>query len=219
MSALRAWAGPPRPACLPPVQRPVRSLLCRSSAQARACGTCGTARCPVGRRSGADRSGACARGCSIRSFSTPPVYTNAGMPLTVLALCSSNLETLQPGFGLEGVDGVHKSYHTGLGRHYHRVRPGSTPEVLNSLQGLARRHAGRREDHVVAPYQVVEGELALRVVEAILSELLDLRALCRPHPGLHLAPEALHDRRREDAIGCPSYTENRVQVGPTHPHS
>src|SRR5688572_11485886 len=81
---------------------------------------------------------------------------------------SSDLETLQPGLGLEGVDGVHESYHTGLGGHDHRVRPGPAPEVLDPSQGLARRHAGRREDHVVAPDQVVEGELALRVVEAVL---------------------------------------------------
>src|SRR5215217_7375562 len=40
----------------------------------------------------------------------------------------------------------------------------------------------------------------------------------RPHPGLHLPAEALHDGGCEDALRCTSYSDDGVQVGPTHPH-
>src|SRR5829696_4312788 len=102
-------------------------------------------------------------------------FTNAAMPRVLLGLLLSKLETLQPGFGLECVNGVHKSYHTGRGGHDHRVGPGPTPEELDTPEGLARRHAGGGEDHVV-----VQGNFALRVVESVRDELLDLRALRRP---------------------------------------
>src|ERR671921_1536007 len=116
------------------------------------------------------------------------------------------------------MDGVHESYHTGFGRHDDRVRPGTAPEVPDPTQGLALGNPCRREEHVGAPDQVVQRKLFLGVCEAVLFELLDLRALRRPHPGLHLPAEALHDRRCQDALGCPSDTDDRVQVAPTHPH-
>src|SRR5215216_1344645 len=117
------------------------------------------------------------------------------------------------------MDGVHESYHTWLGRHDDRVRPGTAPEIPDPVEGLAGGDPCRCEEYVGALDQVVQRKLALGVCKTVLFELFDLRALCRPHRGLHLAAEALHDRRREDALGCPSYTDNRVQVGPTHPHS
>src|SRR5215210_266516 len=116
------------------------------------------------------------------------------------------------------MDGVHESYHTRLGRHDDRVRPGPAPEIPDPLEGLARGDTGRREEHVVAPDQVVERELPLGVCQTVLFELLDLGALRRPHPGLHLSSEALHDRRREDTFRGPSDTDDGVQVGPTHPY-
>src|SRR5829696_4356092 len=134
-----------------------------------------------------------------------------------LADCSK-LESPPPGLRLEGVDGVHESYHTGLGRHDDRVRPCAAPEVPDPFQGLARGDAGSREDHVGAPDQVVQREFALGVIEAVLPELRDLGALGRPHPGLHLPAQALHDSGGEDALGCPSYADDGVQVGPAHPH-
>src|SRR5918999_720542 len=145
-------------------------------------------------------------------------FTNAAMPQILLELRSSNLEALQPGLGFEGVNGVHKSYHTGRLGHDHRVRPGPTPEVLDPLEGLARRHTGRGEAHVVAPDQVVQGELALGVVEAVLDELLDLRALRRPHPGLHLPAEALQDGRGEDALRRTADPDDGVELGIVQSH-
>src|SRR5215212_6512091 len=79
-----------------------------------------------------------------------------------LGLLLSKLGTLQPGFGLECVNGIQESYHTGRGGHSYRVGPDPTPEVLDTPEGLARRHAGGGEDHVVAPDQVVRGKLAPR---------------------------------------------------------
>src|SRR5918998_92883 len=87
-------------------------------------------------------------------------------------------------------------------------------DILDPLEGLARRHAGCGEDHVVGPDQVVQGELALRVVKPILDELLHLRALRRPHPGLHLPAEALHDRRGQDTLRRPADADDGVQLGP-----
>src|SRR5215212_697493 len=117
------------------------------------------------------------------------------------------------------MDGVHESYHTRLGRHDDRMRPRTAPEVPDPVEGLAGGDPRRYEEYVGAPYQVVQRELPLGVRKAVLFELLYLRALRRPHPGLHLPSEALHDRRREDALGGTSDTDDRVQVGPTHPHS
>src|SRR5829696_2648722 len=144
-------------------------------------------------------------------------FTNAAMPQVLLELRLSNLEAPQPGLGFEGVNGVHESYHTGRRGHDHRVRPGPTPEVLDPPEGLARRHAGRGEDHIVAPDQVVQGKLVLRIFEPVLFELLHLRALRRPHPGLHLSADALHDRGGQDALGRPADPDDRVQVGAAQP--
>src|SRR3712207_718610 len=87
-------------------------------------------------------------------------FTNAATPRVLLVLRLSKLETLQPGLGLEDVNGVHKSYHTGRRGHDHRERPGPSPKVLDPFEGLARRHAGRCKDHVVVADQIVQGELA-----------------------------------------------------------
>src|SRR5215203_2405344 len=117
------------------------------------------------------------------------------------------------------MDSVHESYHTWLGRHDDRVRPCAAPEIPDPVEGLAGGDPRRGEEYIGAPHQVVQGELSLGVRKAVLFELLDLRALRRPHPGLHLPAEALHDRRREDALGGPTDPDDRVQVGPAHPHS
>src|SRR5829696_4127792 len=114
------------------------------------------------------------------------------------------------------MDGVHESYHTRLGRHDDRVSPGTAPEIPDPAQGLAGCDPCRREEHVGATDQVVQRKLPLGVCKAVLFELLDLGALRRPHPGLHLPAEALHDGRCKDAFRCTSYTDDGVQVGPTH---
>src|SRR5215204_3531496 len=116
------------------------------------------------------------------------------------------------------MDSVHESYHTRLGRHDDRVRPRAAPEIPDPLEGLARGDPRRGEEYVGAPDQVVQHKLFLGVREAVLFELFYLRALRRPHSGLHLPAEALHYRRREDALGGPSDTDDRVQVGPSHSH-
>src|SRR5215204_2514933 len=116
------------------------------------------------------------------------------------------------------MDGVHESYHTRLGRHDDRVSPGTAPEIPNPAQGLTGGDPCRREEHVGATDQVVQRKLPLGVCKAVLFELLDLGALRRPHPGLHLPAEALHDGRCKDAFRCTSYTDDGVQVGPTHSH-
>src|SRR5829696_3866921 len=116
------------------------------------------------------------------------------------------------------MDGVHESYHTWLGRHYDGMGPRAAPEIPDPFEGLAGGDARCGEEHVGALYQVVQRELLLGVREAVLFELLDLGALGRPHPGLHLAAETLHHRRREDALRSPSDTDDRVQVGPPHSH-
>src|SRR5215207_11246304 len=114
------------------------------------------------------------------------------------------------------MDGVHESYHTRLGRHDDRVSPGTAPEIPDPAQGLAGCDPCRREEHVGATDQVVQRKLPLGVFKAVLFVLLDLGALRRPHPGLHLPAEALHDGRCKDAFRCTSYTDDGVQVGPTH---
>src|SRR5918993_5943259 len=114
------------------------------------------------------------------------------------------------------MDGVHESYHTRLGRHDDRVSPGTAPEIPDPAQGLAGCDPCRREEHVGATDQVVQRKLPLGVCKTVLFELLDLGALRRPHPGLHLPAEALHDGRCKDAFRCTSYTDDGVQVGPTH---
>src|SRR5215207_4816882 len=116
------------------------------------------------------------------------------------------------------MDGVHESYHTRLGRHDDRVSPGTAPKIPDPAQGLTGGDPCRREEHVGATDQVVQRKLPLGVCKAVLFELLDLGALRRPHPGLHLPAEALHDGRCEDAFRCTSYTDDGVQVGPTHSH-
>src|SRR5215210_1326267 len=116
------------------------------------------------------------------------------------------------------MDGVHESYHTRLGRHDDRMRSGTAPEIPDPAQGLAGGDPRRREEDVGAPDQVVQRKLPLRVCKAVLFELLDLGALRRPHPGLHLSAEALHDGGCEDALRGASYSDDGVQVGPTHPH-
>jgi hypothetical protein len=90
-------------------------------------------------------------------------------------------------------------------------------KYLTPLKGLARGYPGGGEDHVVGPDQVVERQLLLRVVEPVLFELLDLRALGRPHPGLHLAAEALDDGRGQDSLRRPADADDRVQLGPRIP--
>src|SRR5918994_4140405 len=114
------------------------------------------------------------------------------------------------------MDGVHESYHTRLGRHGDRVSPGTAPEIPDPAQGLTGGDPRRREEHVGATDHVVQRKLPLGVCKAVLFELLDLGALRRPHPGLHLPAEALHDGRCKDAFRCTSYTDDGVQVGPTH---
>src|SRR5215210_1696772 len=126
------------------------------------------------------------------------------------------MEALAPGFGLQGVDGVHKSYHTGLRGHHDGVGPGAAPEVPHAAQGLAGRYTGGGEDDVVGPDQVVQRKLLLRVVETVLLQLLDLRALRRPHPGLHLAAQALDDGRRKYSLGRPADADDGVDLGPAH---
>src|SRR5919112_798771 len=116
------------------------------------------------------------------------------------------------------MDGVHESYHTRLGRDDGRMSPGTAPEIPDPAQGLAGCDPCRREEHVGATDQVVQRKLPLGVCKAVLFELLDLGALRRPHPGLHLPAEALHDRGCKDTFRCTSYTDDRVQVGPTHSH-
>src|ERR671920_261825 len=116
------------------------------------------------------------------------------------------------------MDGVHESYHTRLGRHDDRMSPGTAPEIPDPAQGLAGCDPCRREEHVGATDQVVQRKLPLGVRKAVLFELLDLGALRRPHPGLHLSAEALHDRGCEDALRGASYTDDGVRVGPTHPY-
>src|SRR5215210_153091 len=116
------------------------------------------------------------------------------------------------------MDGIHESYHTRLGRHDDRVRPRAAAEIPDPVEGLARGDPRRGEEYVGAPDQVVQQKLSLRVYEPVLFELLDLRALGRPHPGLHLSAETFHYRRCEDALGGPSDTDDRVQVGPPHSH-
>src|ERR687897_1738757 len=116
------------------------------------------------------------------------------------------------------MDGVHESYHTRLGRHGDRVSPGTAPEIPDPAQGLTGGDPRRREEHVGATDHVVQRKLPLGVCKAVLFELLDLGALRRPHPGLHLPAEALHDRGCEDALRGASYTDNGVRVGPTHPY-
>src|SRR3712207_8900160 len=68
------------------------------------------------------------------------------------ALPISDLETLLPGSGLEGVDGVHESYHTGLDGHYHRVSPGPAPEVLDASQD--RKSTRLNSSHANISYAV-----------------------------------------------------------------
>src|ERR671910_455563 len=116
------------------------------------------------------------------------------------------------------MDGVHESYHTRLGRHDDRMCPGTAPEIPDPAQGLAGGYSCRCEEYVGAPDQVVQRKLPLGVCKAILFELLDLRALRRPHPGLHLPAEALHDRGGKDALRGASYSDYRVQISPTHTH-
>src|ERR687886_1986237 len=124
----------------------------------------------------------------------------------------SKLESLRPDIGLEGMDGVYKSYHTGLGGHNHRVRPGTAPEVPDPIEGLSLRDAGRCEDHFIATNKIVQGELPLRVAEAELLKRLDLRALGRPHLGLDLAAQTLYHHRGQNALRRPSDTYDGVQV-------
>src|SRR3712207_5342498 len=124
----------------------------------------------------------------------------------------SKLEALQPGLGLEGVDGVHKSYHTGFGGHDDRVRPPAAPEIPDAVQGLPGRDAGSREDHVLAPDQIFQGQLTLGILEPVVLELLDLQALRRPHPSLHLPAEALCDGRCENTLRCPPDPDYGVEV-------
>src|SRR5215217_8540511 len=114
------------------------------------------------------------------------------------------------------MDRVHESYHTRLVRHDDRMRPGTAPEISDPVKGLAWGNPCRCEENVGAPDQVVQRKLPLGICKAVLFELLDLRALRRPHPGLHLPTEALHDGRCKDAFRCTSYTDDGVQVGPTH---
>src|ERR687897_2265641 len=116
------------------------------------------------------------------------------------------------------MDGVHESYHTRLGRHGDRVSPGTAPEIPDPAQGLTGGDPRRREEHVGATDHVVQRKLPLGIRKAVLFELLDLGALRRPHPGLHLPAEALHDRGCEDALRGASYTYDGVRVGPTHPY-
>src|SRR5918992_3535912 len=116
------------------------------------------------------------------------------------------------------MDGVHESYHTRLGRHDDRMRPGTAPEIPYPVEGLAWGYSGSYEEHVGALDQVVQHKLALGVRKAVLFELIDLRALRRPHPGLHLPAEALHDGGCEDTLGGASNADDGVQVGPTHSH-
>src|SRR5829696_3288443 len=116
------------------------------------------------------------------------------------------------------MDRVHESYHTRLGRHDDRMRPGTAPEISDPVKGLAWGDPCRCEENVGAPDQVVQRKFPLGVCKAVLFELLDLRALRRPHPGLHLPTEALHDRGCEYTLGGTSYTDDRVQVGPAHPY-
>src|ERR671911_1297016 len=114
------------------------------------------------------------------------------------------------------MDGVHESYHTRLGRHDDRMCPGTAPEIPDPAQGLAGGYSCGCEEYVGAPDQVVQRKLPLGVCKAVLFELFDLRALRRPHPGLHLPAEALHDGGCEDTFRGTSYSDDGVQVGPTH---
>src|SRR5918994_6429235 len=114
------------------------------------------------------------------------------------------------------MDGVHESYHTRLGRHDDRMCPGTAPEIPYPIEGFAWGYSGGYEENVVTLDQVVQRKLPFGLCKAILFELLDLRALRRPHPGLHLTPEALHDRGCEDAFRGTTYSDYCVQVGPTH---
>src|SRR5919107_1648231 len=116
------------------------------------------------------------------------------------------------------MDGVHESYHTRLGRHDDLMRPGTAPEIPDPVEGIAWGYSGGCEKNIVALDQVVQRKLPFGVCNTVLLELLDLRTLRRPHPGLHLAAEALHDRGGEDALRGATYSDYRVQVGPTHPY-
>src|SRR5215211_4955911 len=116
------------------------------------------------------------------------------------------------------MDGVHESYHTRLCRHDDRVRSGSAPEVPDPFEGLARGDTGRREEHVGSPDQVVERKLPLGVCKTVLFEFLDLGALRRPHPSLHLPPKTFHYRRGENTFRGSSDADNGVQVAPSHPY-
>src|SRR5215204_1372101 len=116
------------------------------------------------------------------------------------------------------MDGVHESYHTRLGRHDDRMSPGTAPEIPDPAQGLAGGDPCRREEHIGATDEVVQHKLPLGVYKTVLFELLDLGALRRPHPGLHLPSEALHDRRGENTFRGSSDTDDGVQIAPPHPY-
>src|SRR5918993_2032178 len=116
------------------------------------------------------------------------------------------------------MDGIHKSYHTGLGRHDHGVRPDAASKVPDPMQGFTRRNARRRKYHVFAPYQVVQGQLLLRIIEAVLLELLNLRTLGGPHLGLNLPSETFYNGRGQYALGSSPDTNNSVQLRPVQAH-
>src|SRR5207253_8403115 len=89
----------------------------------------------------------------------------------------------------EEVDAVHEADPVAARAHDERVRARAVGEVADAAQQFAVGNPGGRDDRL-ARREVVDREDALRVVDSVLAELVDLAPRRRPELPLQLAAEA-----------------------------
>src|SRR5207248_3290744 len=95
--------------------------------------------------------------------------------------------------------------------HDERAGAGAVGEVLHAPQEVAVRDAGGGDDRFPGR-EVVEGEDAVHVVDALLPGALDLGPGRRPQLRLDLAAEAAKGRGRDDGLARAADADGEVVV-------
>src|SRR5579884_3449901 len=111
----------------------------------------------------------------------------------------------------EEVDAVDEAHPVAAGAHHERVRARRVGEVAHAAQQLAARDAGGGNDHLLRR-EVVDGEDALDVLDAVGAGRLDLRPPRRPELRLELAAEAAEGGRGEHRLPGAADPDREVVV-------
>ena len=98
--------------------------------------------------------------------------------------------------------------------HDDRHGTGAAAKVLDATHHRRVGNGRRREDAVVAFYQVVEGHDAVDVVNAHFPAAFPFFVGIRDEAGLHIAAQAFQGRRSQDAFRGAADAHEDVDAGP-----